>query len=129
MRTTQDIYDSQVMIIQDRIMPWIEAQQGTAQDLEDFRRRVIEKFETEANLQVDVRAYWTDEQGTIAFDIDIQRNLLPWDPDMQVHEVVNNLADVPEDRGKGTIKTDKVMIEELGAENRGPLAGGGHAHG
>jgi hypothetical protein len=47
-----------------------------------------------------------------------------FDPDRQVHEVVNNILELPDQDG-GVIKTDKRMLDDLAAGN---VSGPKHRH-
>lgn len=101
-----DIYDSDVIAIDQGPMKWMVAKQGTGMDLESFRRGAVEQF-AEIGFDATVKCFETDEAGTYAFDVEINGRIDPkfrFDNDRMIHEVVNNLLDDP-DAEKGFIKS------------------------
>jgi hypothetical protein len=104
-----DIHDSEIIQIEKGPLAWARTKQFSRMELEDFRRTMVEKFQ-DIGFGVNVKCYDTDVPDVYAFDIEINRRLRGnFDPDQQVHEVVNNLAEIPEDEGKGWIKADEGM--------------------
>jgi hypothetical protein len=122
-----DLHDSEILAIEKGPMAWMEQNQGSYRDLEDFRRAAIDKF-GEIGFQVRLKCYDTNQAGCYAFDVEIYGRVpgsQKFDPDRQVHEVTHNILDLP-DQEKGFIKTDKKMFEDLAAGN--VSAGQKHRH-
>jgi hypothetical protein len=105
-------FDHQVAAFQDKVVPWINDIQGTNKPLEDVRLQLIEKMEKVCGIRAQIKV-WTTEEGVYAFDIEPVANLERYDPERQAHEVRNNLLDIPEDRGRGVIKTDPGVVRAL----------------
>lgn len=120
-----DLNDSEILIIE-KTVKWAQEQQGQHRNLEDFRRAVVDKFNQDG-FQVNVLCFETNQPGCYAFDLEITGRVpgsRQFDPDRQVHEVVNNLLELP-DQDKGYIKTDRGMFEDLAAGN---VSGQKHKH-
>lgn len=105
-------FDHQVEAYAKQVVPWLNELQGTNKLLEDVRLEIIEKFRTVVHMEVVVKV-WTTQEGVYAFDIEPVRNLEAYDPDRMAHEIVNNYLDIPADRGKGEIKTDKGLVQAM----------------
>lgn len=114
-----ELYDSDLLEIE-KVYTWMRQQQGQRRNMEDFRQAVIGKFH-ERGFIVNVLAYDTDQEGVYAFDVEILRKTQrkDFDYDKQVHQVVNNLLDLPDQAG-GWIKADAGMKEaaKKAAEHR-----------
>lgn len=120
-----DLHDSEIIMLEKGPLAYIQSQQGEYRDMEGFRRAAINAF-GEAGFQVDVKCYETNQERTYAFDVEIIGRVpgsKPFDPDRQVHEVVNNILELP-DQAEGWIKTDNKMVEDLAAGN----VSGGEKH-
>jgi hypothetical protein len=119
-----NLYDEDFPVLE-RVTKWMEGRQGTSMNLEDFRRTSIERFH-DAGFIVDVKVFTTDEEGVYAFDVEILDRVVreeEYDFDKQVHQVVNNLLELPDQDG-GVIDTDKSLKDLLAREKEM----GGHAH-
>lgn len=104
-----EIHDSEILAIERGPLAWARSRQQSRMDLEDFRQTMVDKF-ADVGFGVTVKCYDTDVPEVYAFDVEINRRLRGnFDPDQQVHEVVNNLAEIPEDEGKGWIKSDEGL--------------------
>lgn len=99
------LYDSEIEAMDRGPLKWLVAQQGKPMVLDTFVRTVVGKFD-EIGLRSRVNTYETTEPGTYAFDIVINGRHVEkeFDFDRMVHEVQNNLLDIPGEGG--TIKSD-----------------------
>lgn len=86
-----NILDSEIDAMDKGPIKWATEHQGKAMDLEAFRRAIIEQF-AEIGFKVEVKAYETNERGTIAFDFEIlgRTERKAFDFDKMVHEVTND---------------------------------------
>jgi regulator of RNase E activity RraB len=107
-----DLYDHEIDAMDKGPVKWMQQMQGTRMDLETFRKTAIGKF-AEVGFKVDVKAWTTNDEGTVAFDIDIIDRIEKheFDFDRQVHEVVNNYLNDP-DAETGFIKTDMSKLHK-----------------
>lgn len=134
-------FDHQVQAYQDKVLPWLQSISANHGDREDIRRMIIDKMRDVCGIEVRIENWTTDGGGSgreedpdtpVAYDIIPVRNLESYDPERQSHEVVNNLLDIPDDRGKGVIKTDKGLAEALASGDIEArklwTPGGGHSH-
>lgn len=115
-----DINDSDILRIEEGPIRWARAQQFKRMDLDAFRRDLIDKF-AQVGFKADVLVYSTDAGPDVfAFDMVIQDRLDgEFDPDRQVHEVVNNILELP-DQDKGWIKTDESLLAAERAMRENP---------
>jgi hypothetical protein len=113
--TVPNILDSEIIEFEKKVLEPALARQGIATDLDDWRKRIIERSR-EINFVVDVLVYSTTTDGRTAipglyaFDIVIKRRLKEFDPDQQVSEVTKDILGLGEG---GVIKTDKGMMQDL----------------
>lgn len=121
-----DLNDSEIIALEKGPLAFMQAQQGKHKDLESFRRAAIHAF-NEVGFQVTINVYETNQEGCYAFE-PVVTGRVPgskgFDPDRQVHEVVNNILELP-DQQEGFIKTDRRMLEDLAAGN---TSGPKHRH-
>lgn len=92
-----DIYDSDIIKIDEGPMKWMVSKQGTGMDLESFRRGAVEQF-AEVGFHANVKTYETSEAGTYQFEVEILGRVDPkfvFDNDRMVHEVTHNILDEP----------------------------------
>jgi hypothetical protein len=117
---TLELNDSEILRLEKGPMAYLQRQQGHHRNLESFRRAAIEAF-GEEGFQVDVKCYDTNVEGVYTFDVEITGRVPGagrFDPDRQVHEVVNNILEIP-DQKEGWIKTDDKMFRDLEQGNVG----------
>lgn len=105
-----EIHDSDILEME-KVYRWMVDQQHKRRDLENFRREIIERFH-QAGFVVNVLTYNTTEPEVYSFEVEVLRKVerKAFDYDKQVHEVVNNLLDLPDQAG-GWIKADEGMKE------------------
>lgn len=105
-----EIHDSDILEME-RVYRWMVDQQHKRRDLENFRREVIERFH-QVGFVVNVLTYNTDQPEVYSFEVEVLRKVerKAFDYDKQVHEVVNNLLELPDQDG-GWIKADAGMKE------------------
>lgn len=113
-----DLYDSDIIAIEKGPLAWMREKQRSSMDLEDFRRTAIGKF-AEIGIKADVLTYDTTEEGVFAFDIEIQGRLdnRTFDYDRMVHEVTNNILELPDQDG-GVIKFDPHKLATTAAKHK-----------
>lgn len=105
-----NLYDEDILKLE-KVFDWVKQRQHQRMDLEDFRRNAIERF-YDAGFKVNVKVYDTNEDGVYAFDFEILDRVdreEQFDFDKQVHQVVNNLLELPDQDG-GWIKTDEALM-------------------
>lgn len=116
-----DLHDSEI-IAAEKVLQKLNEKQGKSLNLEAFRREIIERFASEANLVVRVKPFTTNQEGLFAFVIEIiDRIAGQFDPDRQVHEAVNDLLDLGEG---GVIQTGSGLHVVQGGHRHGK----GHHH-
>lgn len=105
-----NLYDSDILAIEKGPMAWMQTQQRSRRHLDDFVRGAKEKF-AEIGFNANIKTYDTNEDGTFAFEVEILGRLenRAFDYDRQVHEVTNNILELPDQAG-GVIKTDEAML-------------------
>lgn len=104
-----EINDSDILRIEQGPWAYMRSQQKKRVNIEDFRRAVVDKF-AEIGFRAQVNAFTTDAGPDVyAFDVVVQERLTGgFDPDRMVHEVVNNVLELP-DQDKGWINTDESL--------------------
>lgn len=112
-----NLYDEDILKLE-KVFDWVKQRQHQRMDLEDFRRNAIERF-YDAGFKVNVKVYETTEndgqsalEGVYAFDFEILDRVNreeQFDFDRQVHQVVNNLLELPDQNG-GWINTDEALM-------------------
>lgn len=107
--STVELYDSDISRIDNGPLAWAREREGRMLDIDQFTKDLTEQF-AHIGFGVDVQVWDTQQEGAYVFKIEIQRRLTEWDPDQQVHEVVNNVLDLPGQDG-GWIKTEEAMKE------------------
>lgn len=106
------IHDSDIIAMEKGPLAWMISKQGSPMNLEDFRRAAVEKF-YDVGFKVYLKVYQTNQDGTYAFNVEILDRVdskKAFDYDKQVHEVVNNILELPDQNG-GWIDTDKMLRE------------------
>ena len=105
-----DINDSEILAIENGPWAYMRSMQQKRINLEDFRRTVIEKF-AEIGFRATVNAHTTNVDDVYAFEVVVHDRLggETFDYDRQVHEVVNNILELP-DQAEGWIDTDKALV-------------------
>lgn len=97
-----ELHDSELIAAMN-VVERLNRKQKTMQNLEGFRKEIIERFALEANLKVDVAVYETNEAGTAWFQVTILSRIEgQFDPDRQVHEVTHDILEMGDG---GVIKT------------------------
>jgi hypothetical protein len=103
-----DINDSEILAIEKGPWAYMRSKQKNRMELEDFRRTVIDKF-AEIGFKADVVAYTSNVPDVYIFEVVVRERLRgDFDPDRQVHEVVNNILELP-DQNEGWIDTDAAL--------------------
>lgn len=98
-----DLMDSEIERMAKVVDLLHERQSQGSVNLEAFRREAIDRF-AEVGFEVGVKCWTTDVPGVFAFDFEIISRLAGrFDPDQQVHEVVNDILHLGEG---GVIKTE-----------------------
>jgi hypothetical protein len=107
-----ELLDSEILRIES-VIKAINEKQRKRVSLEGFRQEIIGRFE-EIGLGVGVRAYSTNVDGVVAFDIDIERRIEPktFDTDRMVHEVTNDLLDLGEGGVISTKSKGGIIVPE-----------------
>lgn len=105
-----ELHDSDILELE-KVYRWMVDQQHKRRDLENFRREIIGRFE-EKGYVVNVLCFETDQAEVYTFEVEVLRKIekKTFDYDKQVHEVVNNILDLPDQAG-GWIKADAGMKE------------------
>src|SRR5882757_2754049 len=106
--STIDLYDSDILAIERGPLAWARDQYGKSMDIDQFTKDLTEQF-AHIGLGVEIQVWTTQQQGAWAFKGVINRRFSEFDPDRQVHEVINNILDIPGQ--EGWIKTDAAMME------------------
>jgi hypothetical protein len=106
-----EIYDHELIAIDKGPVAWMASKQGSRMPLEEFVRTAEGKF-TELGFRARVKAFETTEDGTYAFEVEIEGRVEDhaFDFDRQVHEVTRNILDEPGVE-RGFINTAKAMAE------------------
>lgn len=97
------LYDTDVLKLE-QVIEHLNRKQRTATNMEGFRQEILDRF-ARVGFKVDVKVWSTTEDGTYAFDIDIQDRTdsnFKWDPNQMVHEVTSDILDLGD---SGVIKT------------------------
>jgi hypothetical protein len=102
-----DLYDSDIIAIDEGPYAWMRQHQGSAMNVDAFVRGAEEQF-AEIGFDAKVKCYTTTESGTYAFDVEINGRIdkaHQFDYDRMVHEVTHNILEDP-DAETGFIKAD-----------------------
>lgn len=104
-----EVNDGDILAMENGPWAYMRSMQFKRTDLEDFRKTVIEKF-AEIGFRATVNAYTTDAGAdVVAFEVVVHERLGgEFDPDRMVHEVVNNVLELPDQAG-GWIDTDEAL--------------------
>jgi hypothetical protein len=105
-----DIYDSDMIAMDQGPVAWMAAHQGRSMNLDAFKQGAEEQFR-EVGFDATVKVFETSEPGTFAFDVEINHRVDPgfrFDPDRQVHEVTRDLLGTGE---SGFIKTPTAEMQ------------------
>lgn len=121
-----ELYDSDILAIETGPLLYAQQRSGHRLNIDRFCKDLTEQFAA-IGLGVDVKVYTTAQEGTWAFEVEIQRRLekQEFDYDRMVHEVTNNILEMP-GQDKGFINTAEAMNELLRKERSGELK---HGHG
>jgi hypothetical protein len=118
-----DLYDSEIIAIEDGPLRYAQQRAGRPLNIDRFTKDLAEQFE-QIGLGVEVKVFTTAQDNVWAFEVEIQRRIAkPFDPDQMIHEVVNNLLELPGEGG--WIDTNKGMAELARKERED----GAHSHG
>jgi hypothetical protein len=103
-----EIHDSEIIGIE-KVLEILRRRQGQAGvNLEGFRQEAMDRFAA-IGFKVAVRAYETDQEGVVAFDIDIVDRLAgEFDQDKAVWEATHDVLELGE---AGVISTDTTAIQ------------------
>jgi len=108
-----DLYDHEILALE-TVLGKLSDKQRTSQHLESFRKEIVERC-AEVGIVVYAKVFETNQEGVFAFEVEIRgrTEAVDWDPDQQVHEVVNDVLDILPNSEKGqTIKTQKIRPGE-----------------
>lgn len=89
-----ELYDSDIKAIAAGPLRYAQQRQRTRLDIDRFVRDLQEQFHG-IGFGVQVHVWTTEEDGTYRFEVEIQKRLTPWDPYQMVHEVQNNILEIP----------------------------------
>ncbi len=107
-----DLYDDEILAAE-KVLKRLHAKQRTSQNLEAFRKEIVERF-AEIGLDVFAKIYDTNEEGVYSFEVEIRGRtveLKQYDFDKQVHEVTTDILDLLPNSEKGqTIKTSGLIV-------------------
>lgn len=106
--STIDLHDSDILAIERGPYAWAQAQYGKSLSIDQFTRDLKEQF-GQIGLGVDVQVWDTNQSGTYVFKVEINQRYTEFDPNKQVHEVVNNILNLPGQ--EGWINTGEAMRE------------------
>ncbi len=115
-----EINDSEMLKLE-KIINWAKGQQESRRDIDQFTKDIRERINN-VGFECEVKVYDTEQADVYAFDIEINGRLggSAFDPDRQVHEVTNNLLELPgQDKGFIASKEylDKLVQREV--KNKG----------
>jgi len=124
-----EINDSELLKLE-KVNNWAAARQKTYTDIDQFTKDLEEQVNL-AGFTCEVKVYDTDQPDAYGFDVEITGRTLGsfFDPDRQVHEVTNNLLQLPgEDKGfiKSKEYLDKLVNREVKKSKGGHFKG--HKH-
>lgn len=112
-----DLYDSELLAIERGPLRYAQERAGKRLNVDRFTKDLAEQFE-HIGLGVEVKVFTTASEDVYAFEVEIQKRLLSvFDHDQMIHEVVNNILELP-GQEKGFIDTNKA-IREMERNNRG----------
>ena len=95
-----EINDSELLELE-KVTKWMKSVQESRRDIDQFAKDIREKI-NKVGFECEVKVYDTDQEGVYAFDVEITGRVggSVFDPDRQVHEVVNNILELPgQDKG------------------------------
>lgn len=119
-----DINDSELLKLE-RVIEWAKGAQQSYRNIDQFTKDVKERING-CGFECTVKVFDTNEDGVFAFEIEIDGRLgSSFDPDRQVHEVTNNLLELP-GQDKGFIDT-KGYLDKL-AQREFRRKQSGHQH-
>lgn len=89
-----DIHDSEILRIE-KVLSKLKSVSALPRNIDDFERRIVGEF-ADIGFRVEVKWYYTNAEGVYSPEIEIVERLEgEFDPDRQVHEVVNNVLNLP----------------------------------
>jgi hypothetical protein len=103
-----ELHDSDILAIERGPYAWAQDQYGKSLNIHQFTEDLKEKF-AQIGFGVDVQVWDTNQPGAYRFQVEIQRRLSgEFDPNQQVHEVVNDILHLGTG---GWINTGEAMKE------------------
>lgn len=106
-----EIHDSEILKVE-KVMKKLKERALTPRNYQHWENEAIERF-WDIGFRVDIKWWETDVDGMLMPEIEIRERVeKPFDPDQQVHEVVNNVVGLP-DAETGFIKTNPKEIDFL----------------
>lgn len=124
-----ELHDSDILAIESGPLAWANRQVGTTRNIDQFTKDLTEQF-AEIGFKIEAQVWTTEQSDTWAFKLVIQKRIgKEFDPDRQVHEVVNNILDIPGEEAGHVVDTGAAMkdFEKRSKEKR--TSKGGHFHG
>ena len=123
-----DLHDSDIDKMDKGPLAYAKSKAGTSMNIDQFAKDMKEQF-ANIGFNVEVKVYDTDQQGTYAFEVEIQgRNALSlFDPDRQVHEVTSNFLQLPGEQ-TGFIPSKEGIDRLLAREAAKARKKGQHRH-
>lgn len=104
--------DSEVLKLEN-VLKTLQGRTATPRNYEHFENEIKDRF-WEVGFRVDVKWWETNIDGTLIPEIEVTERIEgEFNPEQQAHEVVNNIVGIPEDEGKGVIKTSAKEVEML----------------
>lgn len=122
-----DLHDSDILKFKEGPLTWARAREGRSLDIDQFCRDLAEQFH-KIGFGVEVQVWDTKIRGAYTFNIVIQKRIdSEFDPDRQVHEVVNNILELPGEEKGYVIDTGKAIADfERERRERGKRGSCGH---
>lgn len=122
-----ELHDSDILAMENGPLRWVTERSGRMLDIDQFTKDVAEQF-AQIGFQVEVQVWETNERGVWAFKVLIEKRIgAAFDPDRMVHEVQNNLLEIPGEGG--VINTGQAMKDFAQRAKEKKTSKGGHFHG
>ena len=126
--TAIQLNDSEIIKLEKGPMAWAKLRQGSHMDVDGFVKAMVEQI-ANVGFTCEPKVYDTNQAGAYAFDFEINgRNAVSlFDPDRQVHEVVNNLLELP-GQDKGFIPSKDGLAKLLNRDTDPKKKNKAHKH-
>jgi hypothetical protein len=117
-----ELNDSEILKLERGPIAWGKLREGSHMDVDGFVRAMVEQI-NQAGFTCEPKVYDTNVAGAYSFEFEINGRTADsiFDPDRQVHEVTNNLLELP-GQDKGFIPSKdgiaKLLARETGKGNK-----------